>query len=69
MLFNFFFSYEDLSLTVFKVSETPFGSQNHQRSDGYIQDNRNRAEVPDEGITDQIYLTVFFDPKILYNAR
>jgi len=63
MLFNFFF--DDLSLTVFKVSETPFGPQNHQYPDRHIQDNRNRTEVPDEGITYQINLTILFDPKVL----
>jgi hypothetical protein len=52
-------------LTVMEVLIATLSTEDEETTDDEVRNNRRNARPPNEGITDEVYLTMILDPEVL----
>jgi hypothetical protein len=53
-------------VTLVQVSVAAFLSQDEQNANPEVDDDARGAQPPDDGVSDQVYLGMVFDPEVLH---
>lgn len=56
-------------LTVVEISVTPLGAKNEEAANRDIGGHRERAQIPNKRIADEVDLTMVFHPEVLHTKN